>query len=472
MRRRSLTGPIVLLVIGGLFLWKNLHPEAPVLDLMARDWPFLLIGWGLIRLFEVVFSKEARYSSFSGGEIVLVILICMVGAGAWQASQYGIHFNPGSLQWFGETYDFPVSATASAKGMVRVVFDNPRGNIKVTGGDGSDITVTGHKTIRAYNRNDADRTNGNTPVEIVPQGDRLLVRTNQDRTPDNQRVTDDLEITIPRNLAVESRGNVGDYELAEIGGDVELAGSRGDVRLSRVGGNVRLEIGRSDLIRAHDVKGKIDIQGRGSDLELENINGQTTITGAYNGSLDFKNLAKPLQFEGARNTELSVQGVPGHINMDLSQFTGSNLAGPIRFISGSRDIKMDHFTQSLEMETQHGDIELQPGTPMPSMEVRAGIGRIELILPDKAGFQLEATVERGDAVNDYGQPIQRDNEGRTATLKGRVGSGPTLHVTANRGSVEVRKEGSQVSDANPPDAPAAPKAPKAPQNPKDTEVKM
>ena len=45
-------------------------------------------------------------------------------------------------------------------------------------------------------------------------------------------------------------------------------------------------------------------------MELENIAGQVTINGAYNGTLDFKNLAKPLQFEGARNTELSVQAVP------------------------------------------------------------------------------------------------------------------------------------------------------------------
>jgi DUF4097 and DUF4098 domain-containing protein YvlB len=469
MRRRSLTGPVMLLLVGGLFLWKNMHPEAPVFEMMANGWPFLLIGWGVIRLIEVLFTREGHYSSFSGGEVVLVILICLVGAGMWQASQFGIHFNSGSLQWFGETYDFPVSATASTKGMVRVVFENPHGNIKVVGGDGSDITVTGHKTIRAYKRTDADRTNGNTPLEIIPQGDRLLVRTNQDHAPDNQRVSDDLEVTIPRNMAVEARGNVGDYEVSEINGDLELAGSRGDVRLARIGGSARLEIGRSDLIRAHDVKGKLDIQGRGSDLELENIGGQVTITGAYNGTLDFKNLARPLQFEGARNTELSVQAVPGHINMDLGQFSGTNLTGPVRLISGSRDIKMDHFTQSLEMETQHGDIELQPGTPMPSIEVRSGNGRVELILPERGSFQLEATAERGEAINDFGSAIQKQTEGRTAILKGSVGTGPTVHVTASRGSVEVRKEGTSSSEMTPPEAPHPPKTPK---DLKDSEIKM
>ena len=106
--------------------------------------------------------------------------------------------------------------------------------------------------------------------------------------------------------------------------------------------------------------------------ELENIEGQVTINGGYTGTLEFKNLSQPLQVEGARNTELRVQAVPGRISMDLSQFTGSNIVGPVRLITGSRDIKLDQFTQSLELETHRGDIELMPGRmPMPSIEVRA-----------------------------------------------------------------------------------------------------
>src|SRR4029079_5648041 len=98
-------------------------------------------------------------------------------------------------------------------------------------------------------------------------------------------------------VSVEMRGHSGDYEVADVKGDIELASDRADVRISRIGGNARLDIGRSDLSHALDVKGKIDIQGRGSDLELENVSGQVTITGGYMGSLEFKNLSKPLQFE-------------------------------------------------------------------------------------------------------------------------------------------------------------------------------
>ena len=447
MRPRSLTGPLLLLIIGGLFLWRNLHPDTPIFEMMAQYWPFLLIGWGVLRLGEVVFWRQSRVAGFSGGEVVLVVLICLAGSLVWAARENGIHIDSRGLNWWGSSYDYPVEANAPAGAAKRIVFENPRGSIKVTGADTAEVTVTGHKSVRAFSREDADRTNGHTPIEIVPQGDRLLIRTNQDHAPENQQISDDLEVTVPRAVSVEARGRTGDYEISEVNGDLELATDHGDVRLSQVGGNARLDIGRSDLIRAVDLKGRLDLQGRGSDVELENIGGQVTINGGYNGTLDFKKLAKPLQFEGARNTELSVQAVPGHINMDVSEFNGTDLVGPIRLVGNSRDIRMEQFTQSLELENQRGDVELHPGRlPMPSIEARTQSGRFELVLPDKATFQLDATAERGEAVNDFGAPIQKETDGRSATLKGKVGEGPTIHITSTRGSISVRKESAAASD--------------------------
>ncbi len=143
--------------------------------------------------------------------------------------------------------------------------------------------------------------------------------------------------------------------------------------------------------------------------------------------------------------------------------------GPVRLITGSRDIKMDQFTESLELETHRGDIELMPGrVPLPSIEARSGIGRIDLILPAKASFDLQATAERGEAVNDFGPPIVKEMEGRTATLKGKVGDGPTIRLTASRGSVTVRKEGTLPSEIPPPAGNG--KGNKQPKKAKDSEI--
>jgi DUF4097 and DUF4098 domain-containing protein YvlB len=471
MRRRSLTGPLILVIIGGLFLWRNFHPEAPIYEIIAQDWPFLLILWGLLRLVEVMWpGNQGRWrSGFTGGEVVLIVLICIVGSGFWAGFRHGIGWHGPILEVFGQDYDYSVSAKAPANGMKRIVFDNPRGNIKVTGADTADVTVTGQKTVHATARTDAERTQANTPVEIVPEGDHLLIRTNQDRAPDDQRMSDDLEVTVPKGMAVEARGRSGDYEVSDVNGDVMLASSHGDARLSRVAGNARVEMNRSDTIRAVDVKGRLDLQGQGSDIYLENIGGQVTINGAYSGELDFKNLAKPLQFEGTRNTELHVEAVPGHINMDLGQFTGVGLVGPTRLVTRSRDIKVAQFTNTLNIDVEHGNVEITPSLPLQGIEARSGYGNIELALPEKASFQLNATATRGDATNDFGAAIHKETDGQTNILKANVGNGPTVRLTADRGSVEVTKAGDVP---NPPEAPPKPPAPKSPKDIKDSEIKL
>jgi DUF4097 and DUF4098 domain-containing protein YvlB len=473
MRPRSLTGPLILVIIGGLFLWRNFHPEAPIYEIMALYWPFLLILWGVLRLIEVAWPGANWRGGFSGGEVVLVVLVCIVGSAMWAGYHNGIRWSGEGLNVFGNEYDYPVSAKAPAAGMKRVVFDIARGNIKVTGADTEEVVVSGNKVIRSFGREDADRTNNNTPLEVVPEGDHLLVRANQDRASDRQRVSDDIEVTVPRAMAISARDRRGDFEVGDIDGDVDLGGDRGDVRLSRLGGNAHVEVNHSDTIRAMDVKGHIDVQGQGSDLSFENVQGQVTINGAFTGTLDFKNLAKPLQFEGARNTELHVEAVPGNISMDMGGFTANGLVGPVRLITRSKDIKIGRFSQAMTIETEHGNIELDPGMPVPAIEARSGAGNIELTLPEKAAFHLDATAEHGDATNDFGPQIDKATSGRSATLRGKVGDGPSIRLTASRGEVEVRKGDDSVRPPDIPAAPAAPAPPKAPaKSLKDSEIKL
>lgn len=457
--RRSVTGPMILLLIGCLFLWHNMRPEVPIFEVMAQYWPFLLIGWGLIRLVEVLLRGNQLRPGFSGGEVLLIIFISIVGLSAWQAHQFGIHFNGRGLDIFGDSFDYPIQASAPAAEMKRVVFDNPRGNVHVTGGDGDQITVTGHKSIQAYQRQEADRTNQNTPLEIIRQGDRLVVRTNQDHAPDNQRISDDLDVTIPRSLSVETHGANGDSEVTDVNGDVDLATNHGDMRLARLGGNARISDGHSDLINITDVKGKVDLDGHGSDLNLENISGIVTVNGSYSGTLEFKNLSQPLDFEGARGTELHVAGIPGTLHLDLSSLNATNIVGPVRFNARSRDIHIDQFTQSLNVETDRGDIELHPvKTPLSAIEATTKNGAIDLTLPPGAAFQLQGTVDRGDASNLYGAPLTQDSNGRRATIRGSVGNGPTITLLSTRGNITVQKEGVSADEAG--------------KSLKDSEVKM
>ena len=189
------------------------------------------------------------------------------------------------------------------------------------------------------------------------------------------------------------------------------------------------------------MKGNLDLEGRGSDVQLENIAGQVTINGSYGGTLNFKNLAKPLHFESP-NTDLRVEALPGQISMDLGEFTAKNLVGPIHLKTKTKDVKIEDFTDSLELETERGDIAIEPGRlPLGKIDAKSRSGKIELALPEKASFQLMATAERGEATNDFGPAIQKQTEGRASSLKGGTGKGAEISISTERGSVLVRKAG-------------------------------
>ena len=76
MTRRSIVGPIILILIGGLFLANNLRPDIPMLEFLGRYWPFMLIGWGSVRLVEILIwtvrGKPLPANGISGGEWFLV----------------------------------------------------------------------------------------------------------------------------------------------------------------------------------------------------------------------------------------------------------------------------------------------------------------------------------------------------------------------------------------------------------------
>ena len=479
MKRGSIIGPVLLILLGALFLANNVMPELPTLKVVAEYWPFLLIVWGALRLIEILYTwgrgRSLPKAGVGGGEWALVIFIALIGSGLFAAHRYSANWprariTTRGIEVFGETHEFPLAATHKAGKAPRIIIENLRGNTRVTPADVEEVKVTGRSMIRAFQQPDADKANKECPLEIVPQGDKLLIRTNQDRAGGALRISADLEITVPRGASIEGRGRYGDFEISDIAGDVDINSDNAGVRLQNIGGAVRLDLRKSDIVRAVNVKGVVDLKGRGEDVELENIAGEVTLKFPYTGEMVFRNLAKPLKVESSL-TELRVEKLPGHIRMALGEFNAANLVGPVRLHTKSNDVHISDFTETMDIEVERGDIELRPGRlPLAKMDVRTGSGNVELALPAAAKFDLTARTKRGEVRNDFGGTLQVEEEsdkGRGAVLRGAVGSGPAITVNTERGGITITKSSAETTRASeppvqPPAPPAAPKPPKEP----------
>ncbi|MDX2152701.1 MAG: DUF4097 family beta strand repeat-containing protein [Bryobacteraceae bacterium] len=476
MKRTSLVAPLLLILIGGLFLMNNLRPDLPLLDLLGRYWPFLLIGWGVLRLAEITFwfvqRRPLPLSGISGGEWTLVVLITVVGSSLffahhnnWPRATFGIR----GIEVFGETYDYPVAADKPGVGKApRIVIENLRGNVRIVGTAAEDVKLSGRKVIRAFDQAAADKANDSTPLEVTtPSANVVLIRTNQERSGGDQRISADLELSVPKGATVEARARYGDFDVADLDGGVDISSDNAGVRLQNIGGAVRLDLRKSDVVRAIKVKGNVELRARGQDIQLEDVEGQVTIAGSYSGDLELRRLAKPVKYEGAY-TDFRIERIPGELRMGISELTASNLVGPVRITSSrSKDIEINEFSDALEIAIDRGDVHLRTGGgTLGKMSVKTRSGDLELALPENARFDLLATTRRGHVENDYGSPVQADNEDndRGGKLSGKSGSGPELRLETDRGAVVLRKwdRTEPAGTALAPEPPASPDAPRKP----------
>jgi len=469
MRRGSIIGPLILIAIGVLFLMRNLFPDIPYWDLVARYWPFVLIAWGALRLVEIfvwaAMSKPVPQNGISGGEWAMVFLICMIGGGIYTARHYSQWFPTGRalhgvMMDMGESYDYTLpDVQKPCAANCRVLIESFRGNAKITGAADAVVKASGHQTIRSFQQSEADSANKQTPLELVSEGNQMIVRTNQDRSGDRSQVITDLELTVPAGSTIEAHGRNGDFDVTNVNGSVDISSDNAGVRLANLGGNVRVDLRKSDIVRATDVKGSVDLKGRGQDLDLQNISGPVTVAGTYVGQIQLRNLAQPLRYQDPQVT-VDCEKLPGEMHLALGQVNGTDIVGPVRVNARSRDVQLTDFTQSLELEISRGDVTLRAGKSLPRIQAHTGAGDIDLALPAAAKFDLRASTLRGEAHNEFGAPLGVQEARRGSIVSGSNG-GPEVRLDTTRGEVTVRKLSSEDLAA-PPAPPAPPSPPKVP----------
>lgn len=456
MRRTSFAAPILLIALGALLLARTLYPGLPLMEYLARYWPVILIGWGLLRIVEILSwsaaAKPLPTRGLSGGEWVLIAFLCLFGLSI--RTVHGVsnwfpeHIQLDGLDLFeGERYEYPVSGEKAASHAPHVLLEDFRGDAKINGVDADSVKVTGHKTIRGLGEKEAERSNEGSPFEIGGDANNVVIRVQPDQAGRSGRVSATLEISVPKGASVEVHGRNGDLDINDIAGSVAITSDNAGVRLKNIGGDARVDLRRSDLIHMSAVKGAVEIKGRGSDIELEDLGGQANIDGAYTGTIELKKLAKPVHFTGTQ-TEFNIESVPGQVSMTLGDFTGSKLSGPTHLTGRSRDVQISDFTGPLDITLDRGDLNLTPALPLGRIQAHLRSGDIRLALPAGAQFTLNATTENGDISNPFGGGLALETKGRQGTLRGAVGGGASIELETHRGDIAVQQ--AVVAGANAP----------------------
>ncbi len=472
--RRSISGPLILIAIGVLFLFHTIRPDFHIMRIFAESWPYWLIVWGFVELIEIAVwamrpatGPPAMYTGVGGGAWVLVLLLCFAGLSAFEIQRPGewwhqFGFERG-MEMFGNEHGYSIGPIQRTTGEnPKIVIENFRGDAKITGGTGSSVLLTGHKIVRAMDDRAALAANNDTPVDVVTQGNTIVIRCNQDRTHSRTLITTDLDVTVPKGASVEINGREGDLDVEGINGDVDVSSEKASVRVARVKGNVHVDTRKSDDIHCSDIGGGVVLRGHGSDVSLENVAGEVNVNGDYSGVVALDAIAKAVRVEGSR-TEFDAKSIPGEVKLARGSVDGNGLAGPVKMKTEATDVTLANFSDDLDLSVDRGDVDLRPGKgPLGKMTVHTGSGDIDLAVPQHGGFALTAITDRGDIDSDLGSGFEQHTEDHAVRLEGSNGTGPALSVSTGRGDISLHKDNG--------DHPTPPKSPKPPKPPVSDEM--
>src|SRR5438477_9546922 len=116
-RRRSMSGPVILIILGLLFLLGNLRLISwkHIGSWFAHYWPLLLIVWGVLKLVEHYRAKREGMAApgLGAGGVVLLIFVIIGGLTASQVARVDfeglsdeIDVGDSHIPFFGESREF------------------------------------------------------------------------------------------------------------------------------------------------------------------------------------------------------------------------------------------------------------------------------------------------------------------------------------------------------------------------------
>ena len=447
-QRRSFAGPLVLIILGIVFLLGNLHMLSWIRlgTWFAHYWPALLILWGVVKLIECQQAQRDGLPTrgIGAGGIFLVIAIVVCGLIATQAARFNwnqlrdnMNIDDNDFEnIFHESYNFDdhleqdVPASANS---LRVNDDH--GAVRVSVADDNRITVVVRKRVGADNEGDADKYNSQTKPAITIVGS-LLTLDAKTQAAGDRPVQTDLDISIPRKMELHVTSRRGDVSVTGRDGDVEVNSQHGEVSVEDVTGNVKLSLEKS-AAKIEQITGDVHISGRLNEVSISDVKGSAHLEGEFGESVKLARISKNVNFKSSR-TDLEFSRIDGDLDLDSDDLHADQITGPVHLITRSKQIRLENVSGDVRLQNENGGIEVSMRS-LGNVQIDNRNGDIQLCVPEKAGFHIDAHTRDGEIGSDFPE-LKIDSSDRQARASGTVGNGAS-HIVINNehDGIEIRR---------------------------------
>jgi len=462
-RPRSFAGPVVLILLGILFLlgtmdvlnWHGL------LILFARYWPALLILWGVIKLVEYEQAKRAGQQGrgIGAGGVFIVLFLIFTGLTATQGVRWWPEIRENiqlgddeDIQniFCGSSFDYSddLSHEIPLGGVVHI--NDEHGTVNINATDTAVLKVSVRKKVCADRQSQADEYNNQTKPSITVN-DKIVTLNANALGAGDKSVTTDMDVFLPRNVPIVMTAKRGDVTVTGQNANLEINHQRGEVSVADQTGNVVLSLDRSSA-RLNHIKGDVTIQGKANEVAVEDVDGAVHLNGEFQESVRLVRVSKTVSFRSSR-TDLELARLDGRLDLDSGDLRADSVTGPVRLITRSKDITLDGLSGDLRLEDNNGTVEVglhKPG----NIQIQNRKGDVQVTIPPHTPISIDARAHEGEIESDFDEFKVSNNE-REASASGSIGSdGPRVVINNEKGTIGIRK--GSVAVAAPPAPPAPP----------------
>jgi DUF4097 and DUF4098 domain-containing protein YvlB len=215
-----------------------------------------------------------------------------------------------------------------------------------------------------------------------------------------QNVSISYEITAPAQCVLHSRTGSGDQNIGDINGPVDISSGSGSITLGAIGGRVDASTGSGDITMSA-VKGALNARSGSGSVHAGGVAGELVVS-------------------------------TGSGDIQVSQ----TATGSVRVSAASGDVKLTGIQGPLRADSASGNISVQ-GTPSGEWQISAASGDITLVLPQSAGFELDARSSSGSIESKH--PVTMTGTLERHVLTGKVGvGGAVLKVRTSSGDIRIQ----------------------------------
>jgi hypothetical protein len=215
------------------------------------------------------------------------------------------------------------------KAFKQLSIENPLGNVRIEGYDGTAIMIETHK--HAPDDDALERLR----VSLVPSSDgnvriATAVDPETNRPVARSQVSIDLIIRAPRDARIEASVTSGKIEVLNMDAGGELDSASGSISAENVAGELLTHSvsGQTSIVKAF---GSVDAATVSSDVDLDTISGEKLVASASKGHIAGRRV---------RSRDVELTTTDGHIMLEAEAALHGHLV--VSSLHGDVDVKMHH----------------------------------------------------------------------------------------------------------------------------------